>query len=603
MGFLTRVKKLTDYTYSPTNPTSEDAIRLQIDDASQEVYDNVKNALTSIVLADSGADLVGHNSASLTSKKVGLALEEIQQKLTTERKLSANGDFTGTLNGEAIPASDPGLRQELQDFRTSSVYGPFSTAKERGDNSDIKISESYIYLSDYNHLVVANDWGVAINQALNDAQFKILRVPSGIYETSIKLTMRDTVQMVCDSGTVFKATAAMTYVLEVLVTGYTTQQMCINNLILDGDNIATNGAYFYRISMTSFSAVDGMVARNCLNDGFIFYECQGGAFYNMKALSNGGKGYEITACNNAKFYNIAANANAGDGITIVGVTGVGSGSIHIYGMYAENNSGHGLVLTDVTSEAAIYGGWVEANDLDGVVVNSSQCYVSGLKIIGVGTGTNKAIRITGNGAIFENNLITSTGDVTYRTPVITGESIVGNVFNGTFGIETKTNSSAEGVELLTNGDCEAIGGWTSDAATIAYQSTDFVYSGTYSLKADASISGGNIYQNFLGTFSNIHHITGHVYMTTVPSVRLKINDGLNSLIYTIPNLVANTWTPIDIYIRTKGSSLQLAFQAIGGAGIFYVDECSVKEFMPKSISTKTKNQDSLYEYVLPDIIN
>ena len=34
-----RLKKLTDYTYSPTNPSSEDAIRSQIDDSIQEVYD------------------------------------------------------------------------------------------------------------------------------------------------------------------------------------------------------------------------------------------------------------------------------------------------------------------------------------------------------------------------------------------------------------------------------------------------------------------------------------------------------------------------------------------------------------------------------------
>ena len=37
---MPRTKKLTDYTYSPTNPASEDAIRSQIDDAIQEVYDD-----------------------------------------------------------------------------------------------------------------------------------------------------------------------------------------------------------------------------------------------------------------------------------------------------------------------------------------------------------------------------------------------------------------------------------------------------------------------------------------------------------------------------------------------------------------------------------
>ena len=47
MGFLTRLKKLTDYLYSPTNPASEDAIRGQVDDSVQEVYDNTQSALAS----------------------------------------------------------------------------------------------------------------------------------------------------------------------------------------------------------------------------------------------------------------------------------------------------------------------------------------------------------------------------------------------------------------------------------------------------------------------------------------------------------------------------------------------------------------------------
>jgi len=36
---MARIKKLTDYAYSPTKPASEDAIRQQIDDSIQEVYD------------------------------------------------------------------------------------------------------------------------------------------------------------------------------------------------------------------------------------------------------------------------------------------------------------------------------------------------------------------------------------------------------------------------------------------------------------------------------------------------------------------------------------------------------------------------------------
>lgn len=39
MAQFTRTKKLTDYAYSPTDPASEDAIRLQVDNSIQEVAD------------------------------------------------------------------------------------------------------------------------------------------------------------------------------------------------------------------------------------------------------------------------------------------------------------------------------------------------------------------------------------------------------------------------------------------------------------------------------------------------------------------------------------------------------------------------------------
>jgi len=82
MSFSTRLKKLTDYVYSPTNPASEDAIREQIDDSIQEVYSNTQSALTSKTLGDAGSNLVGHNSASITADNVGDALEENRTAIT-----------------------------------------------------------------------------------------------------------------------------------------------------------------------------------------------------------------------------------------------------------------------------------------------------------------------------------------------------------------------------------------------------------------------------------------------------------------------------------------------------------------------------------------
>lgn len=67
MSFATRLKKLTSYIYSPTNPASEDAIRGQIDNSIQEVYDNVQTALADTT----GASQIGY-SGSYATVEAGL---------------------------------------------------------------------------------------------------------------------------------------------------------------------------------------------------------------------------------------------------------------------------------------------------------------------------------------------------------------------------------------------------------------------------------------------------------------------------------------------------------------------------------------------------
>ncbi len=71
MAFNTRVKKLTNYTYSPTDPASEDAIRIQIDDSVQEVYDNTQTALA----ATTGANFLGYTGSYSTIQLALAALE------------------------------------------------------------------------------------------------------------------------------------------------------------------------------------------------------------------------------------------------------------------------------------------------------------------------------------------------------------------------------------------------------------------------------------------------------------------------------------------------------------------------------------------------
>jgi hypothetical protein len=83
---MARVKKLTDSTYSPTIAASEEAIRTQIDDSIQEAHD--------------------------------LALEDV----TINRKLSATGDFTGTINGGDVTLTEPGLSGAFNAHVADNVY-------------------------------------------------------------------------------------------------------------------------------------------------------------------------------------------------------------------------------------------------------------------------------------------------------------------------------------------------------------------------------------------------------------------------------------------------------------------------------------------------
>lgn len=119
MSFATRLKKLTSYIYSPTDPASEDAIREQIDDSIQEVYDNTTEVLVSTTLGNSGSNTVGHNSTSVTADNVGDALEENRQEINrllpvpddsiTDDKLAPNIKVLEKIQASAFTAEANGV--------------------------------------------------------------------------------------------------------------------------------------------------------------------------------------------------------------------------------------------------------------------------------------------------------------------------------------------------------------------------------------------------------------------------------------------------------------------------------------------------------------
>jgi hypothetical protein len=94
---MVRTKLLTDAVYSPTIAASEEAIRTQIDDSIQEVLD--------------------------------LALEDV----TTNRKLSPTGDFTGTINGGDVTLTEPGLSGAFNAHLAEYVNVTYSPYNAVGD--------------------------------------------------------------------------------------------------------------------------------------------------------------------------------------------------------------------------------------------------------------------------------------------------------------------------------------------------------------------------------------------------------------------------------------------------------------------------------------
>jgi len=466
-----------------------------------------------------------------------------------------------------------------------------------------QIANAPLHLSYYEYLVSGSDWGVALNQALADAhtEKRRLRIGTGTYQTSILISMNDTVFLDCEPGVVIQATTALAIVFKVIRTSYAAQQCNINNLIVDGNDIATTGVWFDKISMPNFSGVNGLLSKNCVGDAIVFDQCQGGAFYNVKGADSGGKGVRVTACNNAKFFGLSGTGNVGDGVFIENSVG-GSGACHVYGIYAESNTGHGIVIDGVTSLAAIYGGWAEGNTLDALNVDG-YAYVTGVKCIGVGTGTNRAIRVTGDNAIVENCSMGYTGDATYYDTIIDGDSIVRNILVGSSGIDTETIALLEGSEMLTNANCEsATVGWSQTNTTLTPQSTDQAHGGTYSVKCVAAAANAVTYESLTGVLGEFYHVKFYVWNVDITGIRLRINDGVTN-VFTSTVATQGAWVLHEAYIVAKGTSLVVNVLASGSGGTYYIDDCSVKLHKPAKISTATKGTSRLYETVLPTLLN
>lgn len=94
---------------------------------------------------------------TITADDVKEAIEEVDQRID------------GIVNNP-----DPNKDLELVDFRTSSTYGVFSTAKARGDNTDERLEEIALDIKDFGAVGNANYFNSADNNWYEDELFTIL---------------------------------------------------------------------------------------------------------------------------------------------------------------------------------------------------------------------------------------------------------------------------------------------------------------------------------------------------------------------------------------------------------------------------------------------
>ena len=251
----------------------------------------------------------------------------------------------------------------------------------------------------------------AIARAAHAATGKVLYFKHGTYLTSQMIVLPEQIFVDADPGTIIKAGKSMQAVMTADVAlrpNYGAQQFSMRNLRIDGNKLADNCIYLYKISMNYFAALDGVSTHRAVGDGIVLAACQGGDFRNIQTFDNGGNGISILGCNSASFYSISATANKKSGAYISRFTDKDGahygGGCSVTRIHCESNAEHGLEIFKVinNNRVSIAGGWIEMNGGDGVRITSSPVTISGSLFFGAGTGSNYAVHIMSGSQVCVN---------------------------------------------------------------------------------------------------------------------------------------------------------------------------------------------------------
>jgi hypothetical protein len=177
------------------------------------------------------------NSTDATNKTYIDTNFTTKSEITTNRKLSATGDFTGSWHGITNPVyADPGIANVL--------------AAHMADYAEKK--REWINVVGYGiDNTGVTDVGAALNTLLDGYNEAVIYFPKGIYKTSISILVGKKLTLILDPFAIIRASAAMDSVIKYgygITTGNfgadSILYQSIDGGIIDCNNLADNGIEF-----------------------------------------------------------------------------------------------------------------------------------------------------------------------------------------------------------------------------------------------------------------------------------------------------------------------------------------------------------------------
>ena len=438
---------------------------------------------------------------------------------------------------------------------------------------------------------VTDDYA-AISGAVAATGSGTLVFPQGTYLTSQKITVPDNIVINLNGSTV-RATAVMDYVFGNETATEPTQRLSIFDGFIDGNDLAVNGIYLYRISMGNTNLVERVFVTKASGAGIRAVQCQGSSMSYVRSDSNSGSGFYFSGCNSFRAYSLTARYNSEDGIYVTSESGY-SGALRLICPLAEENDRDGLSFnydTQAVTPNYVWGAWIEKNGRDGVRGTDSKFVLESSRITGPGGGTNYGVHLVSGGPYYiSNNYIArESGNVNYA-PVYSGvqddssntNNIVGPNTTGAFATYARDKAGGLGTELVTNGDVETgdTTGWTASSAVLTAELTP-VHGGSHSLKIVSSDAGGGGHQDITLVIGSLYEVTYWVYRPTGGSnIAIRINDGVGNNDQEITQDTYDSWIEESLIFYGKGTAGNIRFMSYGAAGTFYVDDITVKQVVP-----------------------